>query len=41
MLWTLYGGITAEYLGAVFDYPITINPVKHPGVKYTPLAAEK
>ena len=36
MPWTLYGGMTREDLGAIYDYLRTIKPVNNTVVKFTP-----
>jgi hypothetical protein len=36
MPWNLYGGMTTEDIGAIYDYLRTIPPVKNTVVKFTP-----
>ena len=40
MPWTMYGGMTEEDLGVIFEYLKTNKPIRHLVVKYTPLTAE-
>ena len=36
----MYGGMTEEDLGAIYEYLRTIKSINHLVVKYTPLTAE-
>lgn len=36
MPWTMYGGMTEEDLGAIYEYLQSLKPVKNMVVKFTP-----
>ena len=40
MPWTMFGGMTEEDLGAIYEYLRTLKPVRHLVVKYIPITAE-
>jgi hypothetical protein len=36
MPWTMYGGMTEEDLGAIYEYLHSLKPVKNSVIKFTP-----
>ena len=41
MPWTMFGGMTEDDLGAIYEYLKTVKPVRHLVVKYIPVTASK